>query len=117
MLHLLGSLWQDESGFVGSSETVLLGTILIIGSIAGLVTVRDAVTTELGDLATGLLRMNQSYSYEPVVTDCGTVAGSIYLDRSDFCTPGLSDDFPPVQIGPIFINPGVNYDSGGTEQP
>ena len=117
MSQLYVRLWQDESGFVGSSETVLLGTILMIGSIAGLVTVRDTVTTELGDLATGLLRMNQSYSFEPVVTHCGTAAGSIYNDASDFCTPGLSDDDPPVQLGPIFIDPGANYDSGGTEQP
>ena len=116
MKRILSRLWRDESGFLASSETVLLGTILIIGTIAGLTTVRDTVATELGDIGVSLLRMDHSYSYAPVVTDCGTVAGSVYLDRRDFCLPGLSDDDPPQQVGPIFVNPGDGYDSGGTEQ-
>jgi len=116
MTQILRRFWTDDSGFVASSETVLLGTILTLGAICGLVTVRDTVATEMGDLATALMRMDQSYSYAPVVTDCGTVAGSVYLDRFDFCAAGLSDDDPPQQIGPLFINPGDDYDSGGTEQ-
>lgn len=111
------SLWRDEHGFLASSETVLLGTILIIGTIAGLTTVRDTIATELGDVAHSLLVMDHSYSYAAAETDCGTAAGSVYLDRFDFCTPGLSDDDPPVTVGPIYINPGDAYDSGGTEQP
>ncbi len=116
MLRLASRLWRDEEGFVASSETVLLGTILVLGSIAGLVTVRDAVATEMGDLAHGLMSMNQSYSYAAVVTDCGTVNGSQYADQPDFCVPFLSDDSPPQLVGPIFINPGAGYSSGGTEQ-
>lgn len=75
----------------------------MLGSLAGLVTIRDTVATELGDVATALLDMNHSYSYAPVVTDCGTAAGSQFVDRTDFCAPGLSDDDPPVRLGPIFI--------------
>ena len=111
------SLWRDERGFLASSETVLLGTIVIIGTIAGLVTVRDTVATELGDIAHSLLVMDHSYSYAAAVTDCGTAAGSVFEDQSDFCTPTLSDDDPPTYIGPIYIGPEVAYDSGGTEQP
>lgn len=100
---LVRLLWRDEAGNVISSEMVLLGTILTLGSLTGLVTIRDAVATELGDVATALINMDHSYSYAPVDTDCGSAAGSQFIDRSDFCAPGLSDDDPPEQIGPIFI--------------
>ena len=40
-------LWRDEAGFVVSTELVLIATILVIGLITGLVTVRDAVAEEI----------------------------------------------------------------------
>lgn len=112
--RILHRLLRDESGFVESSELVLIGTILTIGAIAGLVTVRDTVATELGDLGTALKSSNQSYSYADVVTPCGTVSGSTYIDQSDFCTPGLSDDFPPTQLPPVVIGPGVALGGEGS---
>jgi Flp pilus assembly pilin Flp len=103
----------DESGFIVSSELVLLATILTIGSIAGVVTVRDAVVTELGDLGSAIKGLDQSYSYASVITPCGTAAGSAYIDETNFCTPGYSDDFPPVQLPPIVINPTPGQTGGG----
>jgi Flp pilus assembly pilin Flp len=110
MQFMLIRLWRDEAGFVQSSESVLLGTILLIGSIAGLVTVRDAVATEFGDLATALLDIDHSYSYAAIDTDCGAVAGSFYVDELDFCAPGFSDDDPPVRLNPVV--PGIPPSGG-----
>lgn len=103
----------DESGFIASSELVLLATILTIGAIAGLVTVRDTVVTELGDLGSAIKGLDQSYSYANVITPCGTAAGSVYIDETNFCTPGYSDDFPPTQLPIIIINPTPGQSSGG----
>jgi Flp pilus assembly pilin Flp len=108
-------LFLDESGFIASAELVLLATILTVGAIAGLVTVRDAVVTELGDLGSALKRMNQSYSYANVETPCGNAAGSQYIDFSDFCTPGRTDDDPPQQLPPIVIDPPLPPGAGGGE--
>lgn len=44
-------LWSDEGGMILSSEVVLVGTILVIGAIAGLTSLQYAVTNELNDTA------------------------------------------------------------------
>ena len=51
MLRCFKSLWSDEGGMILSSEVVLVGTILVIGAIAGLTSVQYAVTSELNDTA------------------------------------------------------------------
>lgn len=98
-------LLADESGFIQSSEMVLLATIVMIGAVAGLTTIRDTLATELGDLGSAVKEMDQSYSYGSVETPCGTVSGSVFIDQTNFCTPGLSDDFPPTQLPPVVIGP------------
>lgn len=51
MRELLKKLIQDENGIIVSSEIVLIGTILVIGCIAGLTSVSYAVNHELNDVA------------------------------------------------------------------
>ncbi len=51
MIHCFKRLWSDEGGMILSSEVVLIGTILVIGSIAGLTSLQHAVTHELNDTA------------------------------------------------------------------
>lgn len=96
-------LLLDEAGFIASSEMILLATIVMIGTIAGTVTVRDTIATELADLGSAVKGVDQSYSFGDVVTPCGTVSGSVFIDQTNFCTPGFSDDFPPTQLPPIVI--------------
>lgn len=110
MRSQLSQLWDDESGLVHSTESVLFGTLLLIGSIAGMVTVRDTIGTEFGDLATALMDIDHSYSYASIETDCGTVAGSSFADEFDFCAAGFSDDDPPGRLNPVV--PGVVISGG-----
>jgi len=58
MPNCLKSLWNDEGGMILSSEVVLVGTILVLGAIAGLTSLQYAVTHELNDTA----RAYDSYS-------------------------------------------------------
>jgi len=51
MLRCIQRLWSDEGGMILSSEVVLVGTILVIGAIAGLTSLQYAVTHELNDTA------------------------------------------------------------------
>lgn len=51
MRKLLKKLFQDESGMIISSEIVIVGTILVIGSIVGLASLSHAVNNELNDVA------------------------------------------------------------------
>jgi hypothetical protein len=66
MLNCIKRLWSDEDGMILSSEVVLVGTILVIGSIAGLSSLQYAVTHELNDTARAYDSYNVSdddYSY------------------------------------------------------
>ncbi len=61
MFKLLKKLILDQQGMILSSEVVLVGTILVLGSIVGLTAVSHAVTGELNDVANAW-RANSSYA-------------------------------------------------------
>jgi len=84
-MSLMKRLWNDEAGFVVSAELILIATIAVLGLIVALDTVRNAITSELSDVAGAIQDVNQSYSYRAVVGHSATVAGSDYLDELDFC--------------------------------
>ena len=91
-MKMLTKLWKDDAGFVVSSELILLATIVVLGLIAGLTTVRDQVNAELADVADAFSEINQSYSYAGVFAHSGTTAGSLFIDLADFCeNPAGSD--------------------------
>ncbi len=84
--------WADEAGFIVSSELVLIATIVVIGLIAGLAAVRDAVVGELADVGAAIGEVNQSYSFGAITGHCSSVSGSIFSDQFDFCElPGNND--------------------------
>jgi Flp pilus assembly pilin Flp len=82
---MFAKLMKDESGFVVSSELVLLATMLVLGLIVGLSAVRQAISQELADLATAIGRISQDYSYSGITGHSASVAGSIFTDNNDFC--------------------------------
>lgn len=84
-MNMLTKFWNDEAGFVVSSELVLIGTILVLGVVVGLATVRDQVVQELGDLALAISNINQSYSFSGVTGHTSSTAGSSFDDQTDFC--------------------------------
>ena len=51
MRQLLKKFILDQHGMIVSSEIVLVGTILVLGSIVGLASLSHAVTHELNDVA------------------------------------------------------------------
>ncbi|MDP7019653.1 MAG: hypothetical protein QGG36_27905 [Pirellulaceae bacterium] len=84
-MNLVQRLWADEAGFVISSELVLVATVLVIGMLVGLATLRDQVLQELADVADAISEINQSYSFTGVTGHTATTAGSVYQDLEDFC--------------------------------
>lgn len=85
MKQLALRLWRDEAGFVVSTELILIATIVVIGLITGLTTVRDAVVHELADVADAVSEVDQSYSYGVILAHCASTAGSEFVDSPDFC--------------------------------
>ncbi|MBI1309797.1 hypothetical protein GC176_00705 [bacterium] len=88
MRNLAQRLWQDDAGFVVSTELVLVATILVIGVTVGQSTLRDAVISELADTAGAINEINQSYSFTSVTGHSSSVTGSIFVDLDDFCDNG-----------------------------
>lgn len=84
-MNLLRRLWNDQSGAVVSAELVIVATILVLGMIVGLTTVRDQVVQELGDLAIAIASLNQTYSFSGVTGHHSSTAGSTFADLLDDC--------------------------------
>ena len=83
-------LWDDDCGFVVSAELVLVARILVLGMIVGLVSLRDQVVQELGDVAAAFSQLVQSYSFSGITGHTASTAGSQFIDFSDFCDFGLN---------------------------
>ena len=88
-------LWNDDAGFVVSAELVLIATILVLGMIVGLASIRDQVVQELGDIALAFGRINQSYSFSGITGHTSNTAGASFVDRTDYC-----DETPDVAGAP-----------------
>ena len=92
---MLRNFWNDESGFIVSSELVLIATICVIGLIAGLVEIQWAVVGELNDVADAIGSLNQSYQFSGFTSSKTIMAspnliksrttGSQFIDVVDEC--------------------------------
>lgn len=84
--NILRGFLRDEGAFLLSSESLLLGTVCVIGLIVGLAEVRNAVVEELGDFSDAVASLSQDYAYTSVgstnVADIQT-SGAAYDDDID----------------------------------
>jgi len=91
-MKVLTQLWRDDLGFIISAELVLIATILVIGMIVGLASLRDQVVQELGDVGAAFSQLVQSYSFSGITGHTSSTAGSAFLDYSDVCDENLGDE-------------------------
>jgi Flp pilus assembly pilin Flp len=88
---MLTRFLNDQSGFIVSSELVLISTLCVIGLIVGLSEVQHAVVAELNDVGNAIGKLNQSYTFSGFSkTDFGRIThaftrGSFYIDQQDDC--------------------------------
>jgi len=91
---MLRRIWVEDAGFVVSAELVLIATVLVIGMLVGLVTIRDQVLQELADTAASVAQANQSFSYSGLTGHASSSAGTIFDDSADFCQGVFGDNLP-----------------------
>ncbi|MBX3413422.1 MAG: hypothetical protein KF708_12100 [Pirellulales bacterium] len=82
---VLHRLWKEEAGAIVSSELVLIATLLVIGVVTGLSSVRTAVVTELGDVADAIGTINQSFSFGGTTGHHSATSASAFTDTPDAC--------------------------------
>lgn len=87
-MKTLRRFYSDEAGFVASADLILISTVLVLGIIVGLATLRDSITNELGDMSSALGQLNQGYEFDDIEVDGILSVGSSFLDMSDFCEEG-----------------------------
>ena len=75
-MNILRALWNDQRGETSSMSLILLVTIVALGAIAGLTSLRDQIVQEMGDISLAIENINQSY----------TAAGSTFIDPGPFPT-------------------------------
>lgn len=88
--------WAEQTGAIVSAEIMLVGTILVLGVIVGLKSVRDSVVTELADVGQAISNVNQSYCYSGTSGHAASSGGGHYQDQADFCDNGNNNDSCPT---------------------
>jgi hypothetical protein len=104
MSKLLQKLWADDCGALIASEFLFVATILVLGLVAGLVSMRNAVNAELAELGNAVLALNQSYYFNGQLGCCGFTPGSAAFDvytpvTEIVCTPTVA---APINQIPSF---------------
>lgn len=76
---------KSQKGFIVTIELLVLATILVIGLIVGMVSLRDSVLAELSDLSESIGQLNQGYTILGVTNAAATAAtaGSSFEDDLD----------------------------------
>jgi hypothetical protein len=85
MARLVSRLWNDNAGFVVSSELILVATVVVLAMIVGLAEVSHAVNQELEDVASAFGSVNQSFAYRGLSGHIGDTGGSHFGDLVDHC--------------------------------
>lgn len=93
-MNTLRRLWKDEAGVLATTDLLLLTTLLVLGMLVGLTTLRDSVVQELADLGSAVGSLDQSYSFaNATITINGntfSVAGSSFGDPANVCNSGIN---------------------------
>ena len=108
-MNMLKRAWVEEQGVL-TFEWVLLVTLLTIGVVGGIAAVRDAILSELGDLAQAMISLDQSYTIlDPVTASAhdemiSGAVGSEFMDESCNTSITCRQDAPiprqTVDFGP-----------------
>jgi hypothetical protein len=83
MLNRICGLWDDDAGALIAGEWVFVATVLTLGAVTGLISVRQAVIAEMHDCANAWCALNQGYTYSGQTNPECTTHGSEYRDGDD----------------------------------
>lgn len=76
-------IWNDCSGGVFTTELILVTSMVVAGVATGLANYRNAIQSELADLASGVQSINQSFAFTGIRGPNKRTAGSQYVDYRD----------------------------------
>lgn len=76
---------RKQGGFIMTTELVLLTSVMVVGMVVGLVSMRDSVNAEMEDVAEAIGALDQSYSFDGIqnVQETAFIDGSKFTDSQD----------------------------------
>jgi len=86
MSRMLRKLWSDDNGALLASEFVFMTSLLVVGTVSGLVAVRQALVSELTETANAIMALDQSYSFSGQSFAGASTAGSSATDHTNSVT-------------------------------
>lgn len=78
-MSLWNELWQDDRGAILTAETVMVGSVVVLGSVVGLSAASNAVNDELTEVASALRSFDQSFVIAGQSNCRAWKAGSYYI--------------------------------------
>jgi|SRR5581483_157396 len=96
MQRLFARLWADDAGALIASEFLFLTTTLVIGTVVGQASVRNAVNAEFAEFGSTLTGLNQSFIVFGQVGCGAMVEGTQVIDTPlpVFQITNLAPSFP-----------------------
>jgi len=88
MSRLFGKLWRDDRGALLASEFLFMFSMLVIGTVSGLVAMRQALVSELVETANAVMALEQSYSFSGQSNGAASTGGSSASDHTNSITLG-----------------------------
>lgn len=104
-MKLLIAFCAEEQGAVISAEFVLLATILCVGLVVGIQSLRTSIAFEIADTAAAISTLNQSYTFGGGTMHETRITGSIFTDTfgsdipNDFCDDGQAQTNVCLGVG------------------
>lgn len=108
-MRVLQRFWNEDGGFVISTEAIIILTMLICAAVVSWQAVRMSIVTELADIAEAIGALDQSYSFAGFVGHAAACHGSTFDDQNDFCDEATAC----VQVG--LISRCITFNNGAKE--
>lgn len=83
MTRFAAALWNDDAGFVVSSELAMVGTLGVVGMVVGMSEVAQNVNQEMDDIGNAVGQLDQTFAVAGMRGHRAFVGGSGFLDRHD----------------------------------
>lgn len=80
-LQLLNNFWDDDCGAVIATEYLMLGTVVGLGGVTGLASMRDAMNQEYKEFGTTIGHVRQDYGLPGSSGSAATQGGTKVVDE------------------------------------
>lgn len=99
-MRIFNELWRDERGAILTAETVMVGSVAVLGGVVGLNAAATAVNDEMTEMASAIRSLDQSYVIRGH-SSCGAwTAGSYYIQpRVEESLAEICGDQPTDIVG------------------